>query len=219
MGYWACGFAFMFGGHGPFPALGGPGVLDAMASVTLFGHRWDLLGYSGFFLGGPAGEASVLAVFVFQAMFADTAATIPTGAMAERWKFTAFLAYGFVASMVIYPVFGCWAWGNGWLADLGRDVRAGQRTGRLRRLERRPHDRRPDGPGGFAGARASDRQVQQERHGQRDPRPQRPDGGAGHPAPGLRLVRVQRRAGPRRDRPPDRLDRDLHLARHRRRVA
>jgi Amt family ammonium transporter len=119
IGFWTCGFAFMFGGHGPFPALGDPGSLDAMASVTLFGQRWDLLGYAGFFLGGPASGASVLTIFVFQAMFADTAATIPTGAMAERWKFKAFLAYGFVASMLIYPVFGCWAWGNGWLADLG----------------------------------------------------------------------------------------------------
>jgi ammonium transporter, Amt family len=119
MGFWACGFAFMFGGHGPFPALGGAGTLDAMASVNFFGQRWDLLGLSGFFLAEPAGEASVLAMFVFQAMLADTAATIPTGAMAERWKFKAFLIYGFVASMLIYPVFGCWAWGNGWLADLG----------------------------------------------------------------------------------------------------
>jgi Amt family ammonium transporter len=82
MGYWACGFAFMFGGHGPFPSLGEPGTLDAMASLTLFGHRWDLLGHSGFFLTGSAGSAGVLAVFVFQAMLADTAATIPTGAMA-----------------------------------------------------------------------------------------------------------------------------------------
>jgi Amt family ammonium transporter len=119
MGYWACGFAFMFGGHGPFPALGGASDLDAMGSITLFGQRWDLLGYSGFFLTGPANEASLLAFFVFQAMLADTAATIPTGAMAERWKFKAFLAYGFVASMLIYPVYGCWVWGNGWLADLG----------------------------------------------------------------------------------------------------
>ena len=119
MGYWACGFAFMFGGHGPFPSVGAPGVLDAMGSINLFGHRWDLLGFTGFFLGGPAGEAGLLAVFVFQVMLADTASTIPTGAMAERWKFKAFLIYGFVASMLIYPVYGCWAWGNGWLADLG----------------------------------------------------------------------------------------------------
>ena len=119
LGYWACGFAFMFGGHGPFPALGEPDRLDSMTSIDLFGHRWDLLGSTGFFLTGAAGTPAILAVFVFQTMLADTAATIPTGAMAERWKFKAFLAYGIVASMLIYPVYGCWVWGNGWLADLG----------------------------------------------------------------------------------------------------
>ena len=119
LGFWAFGFALMFGGHGPMTALGGSGALDAMASVTLFGHRWDLLGYSGFFLGGPANEAAVLTAFVFQAMLADTAATIPSGAMAERWKFQSCLGCGIIASTLIYPVYGCWAWGNGWLSDLG----------------------------------------------------------------------------------------------------
>jgi Amt family ammonium transporter len=119
MGFWAFGFAFMFGGHGPFHALGGPNPLDSMGSITLLGNHWDLIGFSGFFLTGPAGEATSLSVFVFQAMFLDTAATIPTGAMAERWRFKALLAYGVVASTVIYPVYGCWVWGNGWLSDLG----------------------------------------------------------------------------------------------------
>ncbi len=125
LGFWACGFAFMYGGHGPFPGLGVPNVLDGMGSLTFLGQRWDLLGSTGFFLGGPANEAAVLAAFAFQAVYMDTAATIPTGAMAERWKFSAVLAYGFVASTVIYPVFGCWAWGNGWLADLGVMFRLG----------------------------------------------------------------------------------------------
>ncbi len=119
MGFWACGFAFMFGGLGPISGLGGSAGLDAMNSFTLFGHRWDFLGSTGFFLSGPAGGAAVLSAFVFQAMYMDTAATIPTGAMAERWKFSAVLAYGVAASTVIYPVYGCWVWGNGWLADLG----------------------------------------------------------------------------------------------------
>ena len=119
LGFWATGFALMFGGHGPFPSLGGSHGLDSLWSIRLFDHRWDLLGSTGFFLTGPAGSATLLGVFFFHAMFLDTAATIPTGAMAERWKFKAFLAYGLVASMLIYPVYGCWAWGNGWLSDLG----------------------------------------------------------------------------------------------------
>ena len=52
-------------------------------------------------------------------VFMDTTATIPTGAMAERWKFSAFMVYGFFLSMLIYPVYGGWVWGGGWLADLG----------------------------------------------------------------------------------------------------
>ncbi len=119
LGFWACGFALMFGGHGPFPTFDGADVLDAMGSITLFGRTWDLIGSRGFFLGGGAAEAGVLAAFVFQAVLLDTAATIPTGAMAERWKFSAFVAYGFAASMLIYPVYGCWVWGKGWLSDLG----------------------------------------------------------------------------------------------------
>jgi ammonium transporter, Amt family len=119
IGFWAFGFGLMFGGHGAFGSMGGGGALDSMASIVLFGHRWDVLGFEGFFLSGPAGEASVLAAFLFQAVFMDTASTIPTGAMAERWKFLSFFIFGFVGSTVIYPVYGCWVWGGGWLADLG----------------------------------------------------------------------------------------------------
>jgi Amt family ammonium transporter len=112
LGFWSFGFALMYGGH---DSIG----LDSMGSISFFGHQWDLIGYSGFFLTGPSSESGILTVFVLQAMFVDTAATIPTGAMAERWRFQACLAYGVVASVLIYPVYGCWVWGHGWLADLG----------------------------------------------------------------------------------------------------
>ena len=172
------------------------GSLDA-----LFGQRWDLLGYLRIFPDRAGQRAGILAAFVFQAMLADTAATIPTGAMAERWKFKAFLAYGFVASMLIYPVFGCWVWGNGWLSDLGVMFGMGNGSGGPGRLERGPHDRRGDGAGGFAGARPSDRQIQQERDGQRDPRPQRPDGRARHACSWPSAGSASTRAGP-----PDAMD-------------
>jgi ammonium transporter, Amt family len=119
LGFWAFGFGLMFGGHGPFPSLGSSSALDSMGSIHLFGYRWDLIGFSGFFLNGSASESAILSVFVLQAMFVDTATTIPTGAMAERWKFKAFLVYGVFASVLIYPVYGCWVWGHGWLSDLG----------------------------------------------------------------------------------------------------
>ena len=61
--------------------------------------------------------SGVFALFLFQMVFMDTAVTIPTGAMAERWKWSSFLVYGFFMSMVVYPLFGNWVWGGGWLAD------------------------------------------------------------------------------------------------------
>ena len=55
----------------------------------------------------------------------DTAATIPTGAMAERWKFSAFTIYGLFMSMFLYPLYGNWVWGGGWLSQLGVNLGLG----------------------------------------------------------------------------------------------
>jgi Amt family ammonium transporter len=69
--------------------------------------------------------SGILAFFLFQMVFMDTAATIPTGAMAERLKFTGFVLMGFWVSMVIYPLVGGWVWGGGWLQNLGRTAGLG----------------------------------------------------------------------------------------------
>jgi len=101
--FWAVGFGIMFG-------------------VTKTG--W--FGTSGFFLSdySAGGDPWILAFWMFQVVFAATAATIVSGAMAERTKFVAYLLYSVVISAVIYPVFGSWAWGSllngsGWLEGLG----------------------------------------------------------------------------------------------------
>ncbi len=60
--------------------------------------------------------APVAALFLFQMVFMDTTATIPTGAMAERWKFTSFVLFSFVISTFIYPIYANWVWGGGWLS-------------------------------------------------------------------------------------------------------
>ncbi|HNV47104.1 MAG TPA: ammonium transporter [Spirochaetota bacterium] len=91
--------------------------------------KLGLIGSSGFFLadaspkpdadGGNAGLWQY-AYFLFQLVFAATAATIVSGAMAERTKFVSYLAYSLVISALIYPVSGHWIWNaNGWLAKLG----------------------------------------------------------------------------------------------------
>ena len=101
--YWAIGFAIMFG----------------VSNTGWFGT-------TGFFLSDYAadGDPWTLAFWMFQVVFAATAATIVSGAMAERTKFVAYLAYSVVVSGLIYPVYGSWAWGSlykgsGWLEGLG----------------------------------------------------------------------------------------------------
>ncbi len=110
LAFWAVGFALMFG-----TSAGG-----------LFGTNMFFLDF--WHKAGSSGDGAWLLTFwMFQVVFAATAATIVSGAMAERTKFHAYLIYSFVVSLVIYPVFGHWAWGGGllgagnagWLAKLG----------------------------------------------------------------------------------------------------
>jgi len=119
LGFWICGFAFMFGGVGPLSTLGGATALNHEATITLFGHPFGLVGLKGFLLSGASYDVGIFTLFLFQMVFMDTTATIPTGAMAERWKFLPFVIYGFFISMVVYPLFGNWVWGGGWLSQLG----------------------------------------------------------------------------------------------------
>jgi Amt family ammonium transporter len=103
--YWAVGFGLMFG-----------------IGTGFFGH-------SDFFLSGAVGDGASwnYAFWMFQVVFAATTATIISGAVAERTKFSAYIIYSVLVSLILYPVFGHWAWGNlfhgdaatGWLAKLG----------------------------------------------------------------------------------------------------
>src|SRR6266540_962016 len=120
LGFWICGFAFMFGGALNVANLGGAaGVTSHEFSVHLFGHDYGLWGNAGYFLKSNVYDVGIFALFLFQMVFMDTTATIPTGAMAERWKFKSFVVFGFFISMFVYPIFGNWVWGGGWLSQLG----------------------------------------------------------------------------------------------------
>jgi len=120
LGFWICGFAFMFGGALNVGALGGSaGVVSSEFTVHLFGHDFGLWGNAGYFLNSKVYDVGIFALFLFQMVFMDTTATIPTGAMAERWKFKSFVVFGFFISMFVYPIFGNWVWGGGWLSQLG----------------------------------------------------------------------------------------------------
>jgi len=119
--FWAYGFAIGWGnwfngpvGPGWYSALGpGTAVLNSGMHIG----SWTILGTKGFFLSGCS-DVSVLALFFFMMVFMDTTATIPTGTMCERWRWNNFVLYGLFVALP-YCIFGCWAWGGGWLAQLG----------------------------------------------------------------------------------------------------
>jgi len=118
-GYWVCGYALQMGGVGAIATLGGTPGLNHEFTISLFGKTFGLFGLKGFFLSGDTYDVGVFALFLFQMVFMDTAATIPTGAMAERWKWSSFVTFSFVLSMFVYPIFANWVWGGGWLSQLG----------------------------------------------------------------------------------------------------
>jgi Amt family ammonium transporter len=103
LAFWAFGFAFMFGG-------------SMVASGLETGNPF--IGLSGFMLADDAYDVSTLQLWFFQMVFAATAATIVSGAVAERTKVPAYLAYSFLVSAIVYPIYGHWVWGGGWLSTL-----------------------------------------------------------------------------------------------------
>ncbi|MBI5208182.1 MAG: ammonium transporter [Candidatus Firestonebacteria bacterium] len=124
LGFYICGYAFMFGGLGALGTLGGFDGLSHEFTINLFGKSFGIFGTKGFFLSGGY-DVAVYAMFLFQMVFMDTTATIPTGAMAERWKYLAFFIYGWFVGTIMYPIYGNWVWGGGWLAALGKNFGLG----------------------------------------------------------------------------------------------
>jgi Amt family ammonium transporter len=123
--YWVMGFALQQGGCAPNGNLGGLSPLNGEFAVNFLGKSWGLFGTKGFFLSGSAYDVGVMVMFLFQMVFMDTATTIVTGAAAERWKFAAFSISTFFLGAITYPLFGNWAWGGGWLSQLGANYGVG----------------------------------------------------------------------------------------------
>ncbi|HVU00550.1 MAG TPA: ammonium transporter [Polyangiaceae bacterium] len=126
-GFFACGFALMCGGYNG-TAIGGPvtlGGLPTMDQMFTIGssvngdHGWGLFGTTGFFLTGKGYDSAAIVMFLFMMAFMDTTATIVTGACAERWSYKSFFIYSIFIGAFIYPMFGNWVWGGGWLAQMG----------------------------------------------------------------------------------------------------
>jgi ammonium transporter, Amt family len=128
LGYWICGFALQMGGVGGVASLGGGGALANEFAISIGGKDFGLFGTTGFFLSGVSYDAVIFSLFLFQMVFMDTTATIPTGTMAERWTFKSFVVYGFFISMFVYPLYANWVWGGGWLSCLGKYFSLGHGT-------------------------------------------------------------------------------------------
>jgi Amt family ammonium transporter len=126
LAYWLIGFAIQFGGYGASANLGGTGLLNREFGISVFGKTFGLFGQGGFFLmHNHSYDVMVMVLFLFQMVFMDTALTIVTGSAAERWKYSAFLVSSFIMGAFIYPIFGNWAWGGGWLMNLGANFGLG----------------------------------------------------------------------------------------------
>ena len=124
--YWIIGFAIQMGGAAGNSNLGGLNTLTSEHSLSLFGKIWGLWGQSGMFLAGHTYDVGVMVIFLFEMVFMDTALTIVTGACAERWKFLAFTVSSIIMGALTYPLYGNWAWGGGWLSQLGSNVGLGK---------------------------------------------------------------------------------------------
>ncbi|HEY4053554.1 MAG TPA: ammonium transporter [Terriglobales bacterium] len=126
LAYWLIGFAIQMGGAAGNGNLGGLQALNTEHPLSLFGKTWGIFGQNGMFLTGHTYDVGVMVIFLFEMVFMDTALTIVTGACAERWKFLTFAVSSVLMGAFTYPLFGNWAWGAGWLSQLGTNLGLGK---------------------------------------------------------------------------------------------
>jgi len=120
LGFWSIGWGLMYGAGGPVPNLGGLApVSDPSAGVPL-GSLGSIFATHGFFLGGEMYDVGIGSMFLLQAAYLCVALAVPTAAVLERMRLWPYLSFGILFSIILYPLFGHWAWGGGWLATLGQ---------------------------------------------------------------------------------------------------
>ncbi len=114
LAFYSIGFGLMFGNGTPFVGLEGlfamTGADNSPATGEAYKGAYSALNWTG---------VPLAAKFFFQLVFCGTAATIVSGAVAERIKFLSFIVFSFLMAMFIYPVAGHWIWGGGWLGSMG----------------------------------------------------------------------------------------------------
>jgi len=126
-GYFASGFAFQFGGAGVTSSL--PGLQHLMAEWSpldlAWGPGWGMIGLRGFFLSAKAYNADVYFLFATHLPAVTTAVLITLLALCNYLGYIQLLVIGLLTSGFVYPLFGNWVWGGGWLSNLGQNVGLG----------------------------------------------------------------------------------------------
>ncbi len=122
VGFFVIGFPLMFGG---FSLPGVFGMDQPIGSALIGSGNFVFLWKGPLALSGKGYDVAVMAFFLYMVAFMDTVATIPTGSMAERWKWKSFVVWGVFCGAIYYPLFGAWTWGGGWLAKLGESANLG----------------------------------------------------------------------------------------------
>ena len=125
LAYYAVGYAFQFGAVAINNAPANIGGTPTLNQFLFGSGQWGFLGGKGFFLAGPGYDAGSNCLTLFQVVFMETAGYIIVGAICERITFWAFLLCELFMGALLYPIFGCWAWGGGWLSQLGSSMNLG----------------------------------------------------------------------------------------------
>ncbi len=117
--YYAVGYAFQFGAVAVNAAPANLGGVPTLNHFLLGNGLWGFLGGKGFFMTGPAYDAGSNVFALFEVVFMETAGYIIVGSICERITFWSFLLCELFIGAILYPVFGCWVWGGGWLSQTG----------------------------------------------------------------------------------------------------
>jgi Amt family ammonium transporter len=125
LAYYAIGFAFQFGAVAVNAAPLNLGGTPTLNKFLLGDGAWGFLGGKGFFLSGAGYDAGSNVLMLFEVVFMETAGYIIVGAICERITFWAFLLCEIFMGAILYPVFGCWVWGGGWMSQWGATLGLG----------------------------------------------------------------------------------------------
>lgn len=127
IGYFVCGFAFQFGGAAFVSSM--PGLHKLMAEWSpldlTWGPGWGVIGLRGFFLGAEAYNPDVYLLYLSNLPAVITAVLVTLLALSHHLKRAQLLAIGLLISGFVYPLFGNWVWGGGWLSNLGLNLGLG----------------------------------------------------------------------------------------------